>query len=252
MLLNESESEKWRPVPNFEDYYEISTEGRIKRIDSGKILIPITIGKGYKSVTLCCPGFQKREYVHRLVLLTFIGPPPGGKNDGAHWDGDRANNKLNNLRWASRKENVDDMKRHGTTQSGEKNAQAKLTEQDVVRLLEDYLSSSKTIIQIEKENRLTHGMFEAIVGRRSWIEVTKPFWERLDKVKRLKKALGGKHPISKLTADKVRLAAQLVKDGESMSSVARKFQVSLSAIQNIMKGRTWWYVTNINNQELKP
>jgi hypothetical protein len=52
-------------------------------------------------------------YVHRLVLKAFVGPCPEGM-EGCHWDGDACNNKLDNLRWATHAENVEDSIRHGT------------------------------------------------------------------------------------------------------------------------------------------
>lgn len=68
---------------------------------------------GYPSI-----GYRKTKfYVHQLVCEAFHGPRPEGC-DVAHGDGDPLNNSAENLRWASRKENIHDQMRHGTKPYG--------------------------------------------------------------------------------------------------------------------------------------
>jgi hypothetical protein len=55
--------------------------------------------------------------VHHLVLEAFVGPRPAG-HEAAHGDGDKTNNALANLRWATPKENAADRYRHGTVLFG--------------------------------------------------------------------------------------------------------------------------------------
>jgi hypothetical protein len=50
-------------------------------------------------------------YVHRLVLETFAGPNPDGM-ECCHNDGNASNNRLDNLRWDTRKANIHDAIRH--------------------------------------------------------------------------------------------------------------------------------------------
>lgn len=64
---------------------------------------------GYLSVSM---GRGCVAYVHRLVLESFIGPAPSEEHDGCHGDGDRANNRLGNLRWDTKKANAADRVRH--------------------------------------------------------------------------------------------------------------------------------------------
>jgi HNH endonuclease len=52
-------------------------------------------------------------YVHRLVLSAFVGPCPPG-TECCHWDDDKANNNVWNLRWASRSANIKDCVRNGS------------------------------------------------------------------------------------------------------------------------------------------
>lgn len=78
-------------------------------IDSGHQFIGL---QGYH-------GGQKawRVTVHRLVLEAFIGPRPPGMY-GCHNNGNPTDNRLRNLRWATPRENVADMHRHGTSRWG--------------------------------------------------------------------------------------------------------------------------------------
>lgn len=72
----------------------------------------------------------KLYYVHRVVCETWHGPCPEG-HECLHSDGNPRNNHPENLRWGTRKANVFDMARHGTSQHGERGSNAKLTWEDV-------------------------------------------------------------------------------------------------------------------------
>ncbi len=70
----------------------------------------------------------KPRSVHRLVLEAFVGPSPP-RMECRHLDGNPQNNNLENLKWGTRKENMQDMMRHGSQvyHRGEKSHAAKLT-----------------------------------------------------------------------------------------------------------------------------
>ena len=122
-----------RPIPNLPDY-GASRSGRLFRlrdIGRGKAgeLTQHAGKRGYFVVT-----FSKKFYtVHRLVALTFIANPEN-KPIVAHNDGNKHNNAVGNLRWATQKENSDDMPVHGTLQFGEAHPTRKLCLADVRRI----------------------------------------------------------------------------------------------------------------------
>lgn len=68
-------------------------------------LKPAPNSLGYMRVQLCLNGKCKREFVHRLVLMTYKGNFPPGKETN-HIDGNIENNKLNNLEFVTRSENM--------------------------------------------------------------------------------------------------------------------------------------------------
>ena len=63
-------------------------------------------------------------------METFVGLRPPGLIC-CHWDGDPANNRLENLRWDTYKSNCEDMLRHGTRRRGATGSRAKLRDDDV-------------------------------------------------------------------------------------------------------------------------
>jgi hypothetical protein len=105
--------EEWRWVSGYEGIYEVSTEGRVRsHHKSPRILKPNTTSN-YASVTLYRPGRIQTWRVHRLVLETFVGPPPEG-TEGCHNNGDKWDNRVENLRWDTHTANQREMYRdHG-------------------------------------------------------------------------------------------------------------------------------------------
>ena len=124
-------SPTWKPVYGYEGRYDVSDTGQVRslstyRSNSGLILATWVQNKGYHYVTLRNSlGVKKSFAVHRLVLESFVGPCPSGKQV-AHGDGNPANNNVKNLRWATAKENIADRTAHGRTAVGEKNGSSKL------------------------------------------------------------------------------------------------------------------------------
>lgn len=92
--------------------YEVSTHGRLRRGD--RFLKGSPIKSGHIDVSLHMGRKRFRRYIHTLVLEAFIGPRPDNM-EACHWDGDPANNRLDNLRWDTHANNVADTVRHGRT-----------------------------------------------------------------------------------------------------------------------------------------
>lgn len=87
--------------------YSVSTEGRIMKNATRKIMKPSKMRNGYMQINLFTKdGRRKKELVHRLVAITFI---PNDKKLPAvnHIDRIRDNNHVSNLEWVTHKENVD-------------------------------------------------------------------------------------------------------------------------------------------------
>lgn len=103
--------ETWKPVPGYEGRYEVSDQGRVWSVRLYKMLRPGPSNYGHLSVSLGWP--QRTHMVHILVLTAFVGPRPKGM-ECRHLDGDPKNNKVENLKWGTRRENILEAVWHGT------------------------------------------------------------------------------------------------------------------------------------------
>lgn len=101
--------------------------------DEWKRLQPRRLSDGYRRANLKVGGaVENRGFaVHRLILEAFCGPPPRGMQC-CHNDGDRENNRIENLRWDTPKANKADAFLHGTVPLGEAHSSSKLTRDDVL------------------------------------------------------------------------------------------------------------------------
>ena len=105
--------ERWKTIPEYSSY-QISDRGRVmslyrnhksgKRINTTRILQPITNKSGYLHVTLYQNGKQKTCKVHQFVMAASLGPCPEGLEVN-HRDGNKQNNRLENLEYVTSSEN---------------------------------------------------------------------------------------------------------------------------------------------------
>lgn len=102
--------EIWKDIRGYEDLYQISNTGRVKALPKlaghslrkEKILKQAVDKAGYLTIGLHKDDKLKVCKVHRLVAEAFIPNPKYGVN---HRDGDKSNNHVNNLEWATMAEN---------------------------------------------------------------------------------------------------------------------------------------------------
>ena len=153
------ENEIWRPVKNYETYYEVSSYGRVRSVDrivtysngrkhlhKGKIIKPAKVCDGYLQIQLWKSGKVKQVLIHRLVAQAFL-PNPDNLPQVNHKDENKTNNRVflnkdgsvelkkSNLEWCDGKYNVN----YGTA---------------IKRMREKKLNSpklSKPVLQIDLE-----------------------------------------------------------------------------------------------------
>ena len=102
----------WRPVYGFEGRYEINSDGDVRNIQcinkdgTYYVLKPRVSDTGYVMVSLTKPGSRrsKNKKLHRLLMLSFVGPDPD-RPVVNHKDGNKLNNDLSNLEWTTSSEN---------------------------------------------------------------------------------------------------------------------------------------------------
>ena len=114
------ENEIWKDIPNYEGIYQASSFGRIRTVE-GKTTYTkrhgarhwksrIMKGRGNfpigKRVGLWKNGIVKDWLVARLVAITFLGYPTNNANTVNHKNGNRFDNRLENLEWLSLEDNI--------------------------------------------------------------------------------------------------------------------------------------------------
>lgn len=108
--------EFWKSVKDFPNY-EVSNFGRVRNKNSGKIL-KTNDNDRYYFVELFNGGTSKRMRVHRLVAEAFV-PKQDNKTMINHIDGDKHNNKAENLEWCDAEHNNRHAREHGLIHPGE-------------------------------------------------------------------------------------------------------------------------------------
>lgn len=133
------EEEIWKPIETWDEYYLISNKSRVKSILKGirwaKIKSQIIGTTGYWCVHLSVNGHHEFRRVHRLLAKSFI-PNPENKPCINHKDGNRLNNDLPNLEWATYSENLQHAYDMGLAipQYGETSKRSKLTSDEVLEI----------------------------------------------------------------------------------------------------------------------
>jgi len=122
LALPKGQLRPWTPLKGWEDTYEIRSDGYVRRLGSFKPLSFTPCGAGYFTVRLTKMPKRARPYVHRLVLEQF-GPSNPGDYEIDHQNGVKTDNRIENLRWVTHKENC--MNRYNA--KGEDSGMAKLT-----------------------------------------------------------------------------------------------------------------------------
>lgn len=107
--------EIWKPVKNYEYYYEISNFGNIRKIGGKnqyryykieKTITPYKDEKGYLRVGLSKDNKRIVKRVHQLVAQEFI-PNPNNYSEVNHINGNKTDNRVENLEWCTHQQNIE-------------------------------------------------------------------------------------------------------------------------------------------------
>lgn len=122
----QDQAEIWKPIPGWEGYYEVSDRGHVRsalrvaiRGNGAPQTIRPRVLKAFSTATLHLyvklyrDGEGAPAGVHRLVMAAFVGPCPDGM-EVCHSNGDPSDNRLSNLRYGTRSDNIRDSVMHGT------------------------------------------------------------------------------------------------------------------------------------------
>jgi hypothetical protein len=152
--------------------YIFCADGSVISLVNGKArkMKPIQMGAYVGLQLRRADGTREKQYVHRLICEAFNGAPASGQ-ECRHLNGDRSDNRAENLAWGSRAENEADKVAHGTSPKGERNPQAKLTESVVATMRADRAETGDSFSKLAAKYGVTAmTAYRAVTGQ-SWGEV---------------------------------------------------------------------------------
>ena len=164
-------NEIWKEIEGYEGKYFVSNFGRIKSMpnkswNSERILKPLK--QEYCLIDLCKNAKVKKFYIHRIVAKTFILNNEN-KPDVNHINGDKHDNRLENLEWVTKSENQKHAAKLGLINcKGSRNSQSKLTEEIVLSIFK----SNKRNVELSKEYNISQPTICDIRKGRSWKHLT--------------------------------------------------------------------------------
>ena len=110
-------NEEWRSIDGYINY-QVSNIGRVRNANTGRMLKQSLNNNGYYYGGLTKEAKQQQHLVHRLVANEFLEKPDNNyKYDIDHIDRDRTNNKMCNIRLATRSENMMNQTKSNTRQT---------------------------------------------------------------------------------------------------------------------------------------
>lgn len=185
---------KWRIIKEA-PYYMVSDEGHVKSLErdvltfNGRVecyrhipeVYPLKEKdiRGYKNVSIIQydenmrPVKRYTRQVHRLVLEAFYPFPNNDKLQVNHINGDKSDNRLENLEWMTPGENTRDAnqkgKGHQMNQDGGNNSMAKLTEEQVIEIIRETKKPNRRTDQaIANDYRVTRKTISHIRQNMTW------------------------------------------------------------------------------------
>ncbi len=228
-------SEVWKPIADFPGY-EVSDQGQVRSFyrriggatgwdianDPQRILKGAIKKNGYHFVLLHRNGVSSNCMVHRLVAHAFLGECPEGM-EVCHNDSDSQNNSPENLRYDTHYANMQDAVDQGTMKGNTGNQI--LTEAQVIDIRTRYSDGqpmSRIAVCFE---RSIPAISEIVCGLT---------YRQMGGPRKIVK------PRVKLNWDLVRqLRRDRNKKGMSLLRVAAKYEISVSAVSLIARGKRW-------------
>lgn len=169
----------WATAARFPGF-EISEYGDCRRAGTTRRIAGFIDPDGYiRYVLTRDDGARVSIAAHRLVLETFVGPPPSGSAVAAHGNGSRVFCHVSNLRWATPRQNHDDRRFHGNTPQGVRNPKARISEREVTEIRVRYREikrpgSGLTVSELDEEFGLCRAQIIRIATGRAWSHVPMP------------------------------------------------------------------------------
>lgn len=160
----DEDTEEWRPYPGDANYL-VSNQGRVKHLSyvtthgrsiKERIIVGSLHEDGYIFVSMVCGNSEYKQVPkHRLVAETWIDNPEN-KPEVNHKDGNKMNNAVENLEWATRSENQTHAIQHSLQPVQVATYKGKLSKEEREQILNRYAVEDITIRELACEYHVSH------------------------------------------------------------------------------------------------
>lgn len=166
---------EWRCIPGYEGIYAVSSDGEVMSMNYANSGMPGLMKPKidiYKRVALRKGTAKQRTLtVHSLVAAAFIGPRPSGHQVN-HIDGDKLNNRVENLEYCTRSENMKHAFRTGLQDNhGENHSRAKLND-IAIKEIRQRAGNGEKLVSIAKDYGIDQSAISRIVSGKRWGHVS--------------------------------------------------------------------------------
>lgn len=162
-------TEIWKDVIGYEGIYVVSNLCRVKsiRFERHKILAQHDNARGYLQVSLY-KGVEKKKYAHRLMAKAFI-PNPDKKPYINHKNGDKKDNRIENLEWCTHAENIRHSNEMGLVDiRGEKSHSSKLTKLNVLKIRRASKLGGIVRQELAEKYNVHPDTISDVISRKTW------------------------------------------------------------------------------------
>ena len=153
--------------------YRVGNDGTVWSCRRNNVWTKLKLAnhKGYSKVFLYDKNGKAYNFqVHNLVLVAFVG----ARIDNLqcrHLNGVKSDNRLENLKWGSAKENADDRKNHNKTARGERHRSCKLSNQDVIKIRTLYETGNFYLRELADKFNVSLQNIHYIVTNKYWTHI---------------------------------------------------------------------------------
>lgn len=163
------------PIAGYEEHYAVSEDGVVRSLSrltphghnrKGKVLRQGNGPAGYQVVQLCIDGKATTYRVHRLVAEAFI-PNPTKLPEVHHRDHDKTNNRVENLRWVTPAENMNEASAAGRL-DGLSTGRGRKLSLEQIKDIRFRLHRGDTQLSIAKYFGVTRRHINHIANDKSW------------------------------------------------------------------------------------
>lgn len=222
------EDSYWRKIPGFPDF-SITEYGEVRKDSKTRSgfpmqIISMAILRGYCIVNLTdSNGKSRRKTMHTLIAAAFLGERPKNYHV-CHNDGNPGNHHRSNLRYDTASANTSDKIKHGTMPYGTRAKSAKLSEENIPKIIK--------LLATQKYTQNEIGNMFSVSQRTIWHIATGKKWKHITQ--------GSESPRSgrgarKLTDYQVLEIRTRFMNGESRHSLAMAYNICYSNVCLIIK-----------------